>query len=277
MQNSNTKNNKAMRCNNCGYDNDANVSMCIKCGHQLQSGAGYVPNQYQGGYVNNGGEAAPRPTVVGAAGMAVAEPAPRPTVVNASASVQQVQPRPTVVQSGGSCPKCGYPLMDGFSSCPRCGATVDSPTRPAPKETDVEPLAMTTCDKCGKEVSATFAYCPYCSEKIQAKTVFVRRHHIEAPKPKCSLTLVPEKDEQKEAAANEYEGASVLLKRENTEPDNRSITSKEQAELICENGTWYILNHSELCSTAVEANRKIALEPGDIIVLGDRRFKFEVK
>ena len=68
-----------------------------------------------------------------------------------------------------------------------------------------------------------------------------------------------------------------ILNRENTEQDNRTITSKEQAELICEDGKWYVLNRSELGSTYLEANRKLALEPGDVIVLGDRRFKFETE
>ena len=99
----------------------------------------------------------------------------------------------------------------------------------------------------------------------------------EPPKPKCRLTIVPEEDEQEVPEANEYEGTSIILTRENTEAYNRTITSKEQAELICEDGKWYILNKSEFGSTYLEANRKLEIQQGDIIVLGDRRFKFEVE
>jgi hypothetical protein len=99
----------------------------------------------------------------------------------------------------------------------------------------------------------------------------------EPPKPKCRLTIVPEEDELEVPAANEYEGASIILTRENTEANNRTITSKEQAELICEDGKWFVLNKSELGSTYLEANRKLEIQQGDIIVLGDRRFKFEVE
>ena len=67
------------------------------------------------------------------------------------------------------------------------------------------------------------------------------------------------------------------MTRENTESNNRTITSKEQAELICEDGKWFVLNKSELGSTYLEANRKLEIQQGDIIVLGDRRFKFEVE
>jgi len=132
------------------------------------------------------------------------------------------------------------------------------------------------CDGCGREVPANFSFCPYCGEKIQAKTVFRRRHQLEPPKPKCSLTMLLEEEEEVEARVNNYEGASIILSRENTEPANRSITTKKQAELVCEEGKWFITNHSELCTTAVEASRKIELQPGDVIILGDRRFKFEV-
>ena len=82
-------------------------------------------------------------------------------------------------------------------------------------------------------------------------------------------------DEQIEARVNRFEGDAVVLTRENTEPANRSITTKKQAELLCEDGKWFIANHSEWCSTALEVNRKMELQSGDIIILGDRRFLFE--
>lgn len=135
----------------------------------------------------------------------------------------------------------------------------------------------TTCDQCGQEVSITSTVCPHCNAPIRQKTVFVRRHNIAPPKPRCSLTVMTEEGEQTEARVNNYEGDKVMLTRENTEPENRSITSREQAELICEDGKWYVLNHSEMCTTAVEAGRRIEIQAGDVIVLGDRRFKFEVK
>ena len=116
-------------------------------------------------------------------------------------------------------------------------------------------------------------------ERIHLPTVRAIRHKPtpppEPPKPKCKLTLIPEEDEKIEPVPNDYEGASIILTRENTEANNRTITSKEQAELINEDGKWFILNKSELGSTYLEASRKLELQPGDIIVLGDRRFKFE--
>ena len=299
-----------MRCNNCGYDNDPSVSACIKCGHPLQPGGAmphqqYQPNPYQ--YGGGAGEPQPRPTVAGAAyanepqprptvvGAAYAnEPQPRPTVVGA-AYANEPQPRPTVVMNNGvpqqpgaqnatgnqkTCPSCGYPVMSTFSTCPACGASLSGSATPqasAAVQPGEELDLKTTCDQCGQEVPITSTVCPHCNAPIRQKTVFVRRHNIAPPKPRCSLTVMVEEGEQTEARVNNYEGDKVMLTRDNTEPENRSITSREQAELICENGKWYVLNHSEMCTTAVEAGRKIEIQAGDVIVLGDRRFKFEVK
>ena len=293
-----------MRCNNCGYDNDTGVKVCIKCGHQLQGNdGGYVGNPYQGVYVPNnyggaqgqspkatvvgpygGHEPSPKATVIGVAGMAGApmasEVQPHPTRIANEFGHQSAQPS-QVSSETRPCPTCGYPVLKEFSNCPSCGTAMNTPppvVSKQPTEELLSPRDITlTCDHCGKEVPANFAFCPYCGEKIQAKTVFRRRHHIEPPKPKCSLTTIPEEDEQREAVSNKYEGTSVTLCRDNTEPSNRSITTKEQAELINEDGKWYILNRSGLYSTAVEANRKIEIQTGDVVVLGDRRFKFETE
>lgn len=54
----------------------------------------------------------------------------------------------------------------------------------------------------------------------------------------------------------EYEGKSIILNRENTEVSNRTITSKEQAEIVFEDGHWYLLDRSELRTTFIQANRK---------------------
>lgn len=277
-----------MRCNNCGYDNEPGVSVCIKCGRMLQAGS-QEGNPYQQGVSQptRSTEPQPRPTVVGAA--YANEPQPRPTVVGA-AYTNEPQPRPTVVNAGAHnqsntvkddnqkiCPKCSYPVLGGFSTCPQCGSPLGSASHKSAAQEFNDLDIKTTCEKCGKEVLVTYSFCPYCKEPIRQKTVYVRHHNIAPQKPKCSLTIIPDEGEDIEARKNCYEGNQVMLKRENTEPENRSITSKNQAELVFEEGKWFVQNHSELCSTAVEACRKIEILPGDVIVLGDRRFKFEVE
>ncbi|GHV48545.1 hypothetical protein FACS1894181_04590 [Bacteroidia bacterium] len=72
-----------------------------------------------------------------------------------------------------------------------------------------------------------------------------------------------------------FTGESVVLNRANTEPDNLTITSKEQALLIFENEKWYIQDRSEHQTTFIRASERIELKRGDIIMLGNRRFEFE--
>ena len=278
-----------MRCNNCGWDNAPGSSVCVKCGHPLQAdGESQYQDPYRGVNVPNyhGGEPTPRPTVINTQ---QAEPVPKPTRIVNSADLQnQVALKATVSQTPKSCPHCGYPVVGDFSSCPNCGASINAAPTAIQNipEKKAESLVLdiaeeVKCEKCGTMVSIDFSFCPKCGERIHLPTVRAIKHKPtpapEPPKPKCHLTIIPEEGEITEATRNDYEGDSIILNRENTEQDNRTITSKEQAELICEDGKWYVLNHSELGSTYLEANRKLAIEPGDVIVLGDRRFRFETE
>ena len=284
-----------MRCNNCGWDNAPGSSVCVKCGHPLQAGGNQYEDPYKGVNVPNynSGEPTPRPTVLNSQQV---EPTPRPTrIVNSSDFQSQAPLNATVAQTPKSCPHCGYPVVGNFTSCPNCGASFGAPQAavqapqaavqapPVKKEEafELDIAEEVKCDKCGTMVSIDFSFCPKCGERIHLPTVRAIRHKPtpppEPPKPKCKLTIIPEEGEITEAFTNNYEGDSIILNRENTEPGNRTITSKEQAELICEDGQWFLQNRSELGSTYIEANRKLAIEPGDVIVLGDRRFKFETE
>jgi rRNA maturation endonuclease Nob1 len=285
-----------MRCNNCGWDNDPNSNVCSKCGHPLpvEEAGPYrginVPNYERDSVVT------PRPTVLDSHQV---NPVPRPTRIANNPMPQDLQLKATVLDTQKKCPHCGYPIMNEAASCPSCGlpiseqpmeqASTESPSvseETIHKTKSVEvaeyDIAETVkCEKCGTEVSIEFSFCPKCGERIHLPTVRSIRHKPkpapEPPKPHCRLTLIPEEDEQMDKiVCNDYEGASIILNRDNTEQDNRTITSKEQAELIFEDDKWYILNRSELGSTYLEVNRKLELQQDDIILLGDRRFKFEV-
>lgn len=149
------------------------------------------------------------------------------------------------------------------------------------------------CDNCKKKISSEFSFCPYCASKIVQKTIMSRKKKKaqnsesspsksqskeQSPKMNmsCHLSLIPEDDENIEAITNHYEGENIILNRTNTEPNNPTITSKEQAEINFENGNWFIENRSQLGTTYIAVNRRIQLMPGDIIMLGDRRFMFGV-
>lgn len=122
-------------------------------------------------------------------------------------------------------------------------------------------------------------------EVINKKTVDI--HQIKAPKvketapvlpPHCSLKPVAREDEDAtKFVKQEFETEKVVLNRQNTEPDNYTITSHQQALLTYENGKWYIEDRSTYKSTYIRVTRKIELQDGDVVAMGDREFDFSTK
>ena len=70
-------------------------------------------------------------------------------------------------------------------------------------------------------------------------------------------------------------GNDFELNRDNTDPENSTITSKTQAVVSFEDGKWFIKDESELRSTFVQAARKVELQNGDLILLGNQLYKFD--
>ena len=65
-----------------------------------------------------------------------------------------------------------------------------------------------------------------------------------------------------------------MLNRNNTEVNNPSITSRQQALITRVDGHWFIEDKSEQKTTFVQAAHKIELHDGDLILLGNRLFEF---
>lgn len=68
-------------------------------------------------------------------------------------------------------------------------------------------------------------------------------------------------------------GDSFELTRDNTNPDDRTISS-HQAVLTHDSDGWYIEDCSTYQTTSIVARRRMRLESGDIVVLGSSRFVF---
>jgi pSer/pThr/pTyr-binding forkhead associated (FHA) protein len=81
-------------------------------------------------------------------------------------------------------------------------------------------------------------------------------------------------NERHDFEEQEYEGSEVVLKRDNTDANNPSITSRQQAVITHKDGVWYIEDKSEQKTTFVQASRKVELHDGDLILLGNRLFEF---
>jgi len=85
--------------------------------------------------------------------------------------------------------------------------------------------------------------------------------------------MIPNANEEAVTSPLVFSGEEIILNRDNTDEGNMTITSKEQAVLTYENKKWYLQDRSEQKTTFV--TEKIELKPGDIIVLGNRRFEFD--
>lgn len=144
------------------------------------------------------------------------------------------------------CPDCGYLYNPDMGECPNCGgARQNACAGPVQKDS---------------HTSLTGTVNPW--SKPQNRKM-------------CSLTPVAWEDEAETPDQNRYSGSMIVLNRDNTDPGNNTITSKEQALLTFEDGAWYLEDKSSQQTTYLHVSRKMKLEDGDIVILGNRRFIFK--
>lgn len=144
------------------------------------------------------------------------------------------------------CPQCGYTLQDGV------------------------------CASCGYGEAASddrIAQSAHGAAADVRKTV----RPVRKGEKEHAFTLTPISEETGEAEALTYEGDATALNRDNTDPKNSTITSAEQACVSCEEGKWSIEDKSELQTTFVQARRKVELQDGDLILLGNQLYRFGCK
>lgn len=264
-----------MRCKNCGWENPAGKSKCEKCNAPLT-----------GSMIDM-----ERPQPVSPERSETFNPR---VTVNENVAFGE---EPSDRAGAGICPGCGYPVRSGVCVCPSCGKALESE-----KAESVCPRCHTAnsadaafcsgcgsrlygeksgkdkpvCPSCGKPVATGAVFCSGCGAKLSGRNGdFGRKTVLPGRRSYCTLTPIAGEKERLNAGPLSFTGEEVILNRDNTEPDNDTITSKEQAVLIYENKKWYIQDRSDLKTTFVRAGERIELKPGDIVMLGDRRFEFD--
>ena len=240
-----------MRCKNCGWENPDGQTKCEKCHGSLgQPSSHHNPTTPVSDRI--------RSTV--SEGVVFSDPAP--------AAVPK------------TCPKCGYPISDNSSSCPNCGHEL--PPAPTAAQSSI-------CKSCGAEVSLNAKFCSACGAPTNTESLQPRRIQrtamgtvmggpIVGPASVnrfCTLRPIAWHGEDVNYNPITYSGDTIILNRANTDANNNSITSREQAILTCEDGEWYIENRSDLKTTFLRVNGRVKLTSGDIIVLGNREFEFK--
>jgi len=151
------------------------------------------------------------------------------------------------------------------------------------------------CERCGYPIAANVSECPMCHTPINRNSY---NYHGDRHEPGngnrsyarggtenpwanpskdsfCTLKRLSWQSEQIQYSPVSYSGRTIVLNRRNTDANNNSITSREQAVLTHESGEWFIENRSEQKTTLIRVDRKTKLNDGDIIVLGNRMFEFK--
>ncbi len=238
-----------MRCKNCGWENPENLTRCEKCHNDL-------------------GNNAP----IGNSTSLVSDR------MKGTIAESMIFDENTSNGSPKTCPKCGYPLGDNSTSCPNCNY-----------ELQLKSEQKLTCKLCGAENAFGAKFCSSCGAPLNEGSP--QRKYSKRPvmgtvmggpvsdfsskKNFCTLKPIAWEGEEVNYNPITYSGNEIILNRSNTDANNNSITSHEQALLTYEDGEWFIENRSELRTTFIRVNSRMKLTNGDIIVLGDREFEFK--
>lgn len=246
-----------MRCKNCGWPNKPNEKVCVKCHASLEADNEEVYNG--SGRDNSFGSEQLSKTVM------------EQDIFGGSSCKHQEDDNFSHSEETSQCPKCGYPVRPGTEKCPNCKFFIkgsgessrfqtgyNGPTSGSCEETTRRPTRMNTDG--GNKGKFRGTVNPYMMN-MEMDPTFVLK----------PLKRVNERHDFEE---QEYEGKEVILNRDNTEQNNSSITSRQQAIVTRVDGRWYIEDRSEQKTTFVQAAQKVELHDGDIILLGNRLFEF---
>lgn len=96
--------------------------------------------------------------------------------------------------------------------------------------------------------------------------------------PAFSLSPVQKVNEPTKRPDLNFEGQETILNRSNADPENLTITSRQQASIALKNGKWTLTDLSDQQTTFVHPRKDgYELHEGDIILLGNRLFVFHEK
>lgn len=271
-----------MRCKNCGWDNPDGSVKCEKCNSALDSSS-YVPEVEPSQNVSD------------------YQSAMRATVRESSIFGNEVNTPQTDEGEKLTCRTCGYPLSGNMQMCPACGTPISRNNNASPlpqyppipnmvaqqmtvREDEVfrhtennQNRSIKKCNKCGNPLSENVRFCPNCGSPIRKMSGTVAAWDSPVMQGEygfCTLKPIAWARENRDYQPITYSGNEIILNRSNTDPNNQTITSQQQAILTRDGDNWYIEDLSASKSTMLRVGRKMKLEKGDIICLGNRLFEF---
>ncbi len=228
-----------MRCKNCGWENEPNVYRCIKCNAPLE-----------GSMVDNG-----QSKHFSAEDKPLKKTLRESSADNMEYSENHFGSERNFIHDEKECvcERCGYPIAANVSECPMCHTPINRNSYNYHGDRHEPGNGNRSYARGGTEN-------PWANP---SKDSF------------CTLKRLSWQSEQIQYSPVSYSGRTIVLNRRNTDANNNSITSREQAVLTHENGEWFIENRSEQKTTLIRVDRKTKLNDGDIIVLGNRMFEFK--
>ncbi len=285
-----------MRCDYCGWLNSDDAKRCVKCNQELPE------------------HAMPMEQPVTAEPCTPAVDAASHNEFKATVKFQSKEENVEIPSNvnkvvATSCSSCGYPFASEVSVCPACGATVEpmeidaEPEEPRPvqkvqntKATVRDPRTVEAIlaaaeqkesDSDEKRVAAVnfkqtvrdFGTTELVSETVKDDTVGtpdMAKTVADGVSDSAELSKLTVMESFDNSVSDILLNADkIVLKREDVDASNQSIDETAHVQMELENGEWYISNLSKMNNTYVLVNRKMKLEKGDIVVIGNRRYIFQ--
>lgn len=180
--------------------------------------------------------------------------------------------KPTGTTSSGKiCPHCQYPNQDIATQCVQCGHMLKTPVE-AIKHGANPPKDDPATVPVLKSKPAASPKPP--SKKDMKATV---NPWMQAPESK-TFTLTPlAADYTEKSEGVEYNQEEISLGRSQLDPDNNTISSAGQMKIAYIDGQWMMEDISQMQTCFIKVNGQQQLHDGDVLLLGNKLFKFQVK
>lgn len=207
------------------------------------------------------------------------------------------------------CNNCGWHNEPNAKRCEKCNAPLSGSMISSEdnNEREVQDVVLETdvlkgtmpevpdndgsipCPRCGYSVAPHVQVCPICNTPVHTKETDMSQPTYKNPNGTinpwdngmhhnnvyfCQLQPIAWEGERVQYQPISYSGEQIVLNRANTDPNNHTITSKRQAILTHDDNGWFLENQSEHNSTFIQVNKRMKLQDGDIIMMGNRLFVF---
>lgn len=180
------------------------------------------------------------------------------------------------------CDHCGWSNNpDGAERCQKCNQELVIP-RPAPVEEKKENhnAVEACCRKCGYPLASDASFCPSCGASTAPDTSSaamkqtVRDVQPDSFQPRVTL---PEVAANQPAPVEDTGKVSFRLTPMDMDVPSGTFAFGNDTDASFEyvDGQWFISDKSGNDSAYVCARRRISLQPGDVILIGNRRYRFE--